>query len=102
MTAKTIAIIATSFALAGCSTFAPAQKTPEQLAKANYICSASELQTLVGEQANENTGKLAQKKSNAKLLRWIPPNSAVTMDFREDRLNISYDDNMKIVQVNCG
>lgn len=88
--------------ISGCSTFQPTKKTPEQLAKSNYICDAKELQVLVGEQANDNTGELALKKSYAKTLRWIPPNSAVTMDYRQDRLNISYDSDMQITEVNCG
>lgn len=102
MNAKMVAMIVIATALSGCSTFRPAEKTPEQLAKANHICDAKELQVLVGEQANDNTGKLALKKSHAKTLRWIAPDSAVTMDYRQDRLNISYDDKMQIQQVSCG
>lgn len=102
MNAKLLTIVVTAIAVSGCSTFQPAKKTPEQIAKANYICDAKKLQALIGEQANDNTGKLAMKKSYAKVLRWIPPNSAVTMDFRQDRLNISYDDDMKIQKVSCG
>lgn len=102
MTAKLLTIAAIAITVTGCSTFQPAKKTPAQIAKANYICDAKELQVLIGEQANDNTGKLALKKSYAKKLRWIPPNSAVTMDYRKDRLNISYDDEMKIQKVSCG
>lgn len=102
MNAKLLTITIAAIAISGCSTFAPAKKTPAQIAKANYVCDAKELQVLVGEQANDNTGKLALKKSNAKVLRWIPPNSAVTLDFRQDRLNISYDDEMQIQRVSCG
>ncbi|GAB5488143.1 MAG: I78 family peptidase inhibitor [Parasphingorhabdus sp.] len=102
MNIKFLATAAVAIAVSGCSTLGPAKKTPEQLAKENYICDAKELQVLIGEQANDNTGKLALKKSHAKTLRWIPPNSAVTMDYRQDRLNISYDDEMKIQKVNCG
>ncbi len=86
MKLASLAIIAAAVTLTGCSTFRPAEKTPEQIAKANYICNAKELQVLVGEQANDNTGELALKKSYAKTLRWIPPNSAVTSDYRQDRL----------------
>ncbi len=102
MNAKLPTIIITAIAISGCSTFKPAAKTPEQIAKADYVCDAKELQVLIGEQANDNTGKLALKKSYAKTLRWIPPNSAVTMDFRQDRLNISYDEEMQIQRVSCG
>ena len=35
-------------------------------------------------------------------LRWAPPRSAMTMDYRQDRVNVMYDDAYKITQVTCG
>ena len=35
-------------------------------------------------------------------LRWGPPRSAMTMDFREDRVTVAYDDGMTITMVTCG
>jgi hypothetical protein len=40
--------------------------------------------------------------TGAKVLRWVPPRTAVTMDFRADRLTVSYDDNMTIDRISCG
>lgn len=102
MTIKICTIVAALASLTACQTFKPAEKTADQLAKENYICDAKKLQTLVGEQANENTGELALKKSYAKTLRWIAPDTAVTKDYRRDRLNINYDESMKIQRVSCG
>jgi hypothetical protein len=34
-------------------------------------------------------------------LRWVPPRTAVTMDYRPDRLTVSYDDAMVITKVSC-
>ena len=102
MTVRFMPIAFAATTLGACANFAPtpdpAPPPPERI----YTCNADDLQVLVGEQANDNTGKLALKQSGAKMLRWIPPNSAVTMDFRQDRLNISYDENMRIDRVNCG
>ena len=75
---------------------------PEKGVTPGKTCKADDLQVLVGEQANANTGQVALKRSGAKTLRWIPPNSAVTMDYRQDRLNISYNEDMAITKVNCG
>jgi hypothetical protein len=36
------------------------------------------------------------------VLRWGPPDSAMTMDFRADRLTVSYDANMVVTGVKCG
>ena len=38
----------------------------------------------------------------ASTLRWGPPGSAMTMDFREDRLTVSYDEQMVVTRLNCG
>ena len=35
-------------------------------------------------------------------LRWGPPNAAWTMDYRQDRVNVRYDERMKIVEITCG
>jgi hypothetical protein len=40
--------------------------------------------------------------SGARTLRWAPPRSALTMDFRADRLTISYDDDLLITGARCG
>lgn len=75
---------------------------PERGTTPGYICKTDGLETLVGSQANREVGAHALNKSGAKRLRWIAPNTAVTMDFRQDRLNISYDYEMVITRINCG
>lgn len=88
--------------LAACSTTSTEPEIPERGVTPGYICKADGLETLVGRQANSQIGADALKQSGAKRLRWIAPNTAVTKDFRQDRLNISYDDNMVITRINCG
>ena len=88
--------------LVACTATAGEKEIPQKGATPGYVCNANDLQALIGEQANENTGELALKRSKAKKLRWIPPNSAITMDYRMDRLNISYNEEMAITKVNCG
>ncbi len=41
-------------------------------------------------------------ESGARHMRWIPPRTAVTKDYRRDRLNVVYDDDMVITGVYCG
>jgi len=36
------------------------------------------------------------------VLRWGPPRSAMTMDFRQDRVTVAYDDAMIITHIACG
>lgn len=65
-------------------------------------CEAENLQHLVGQKATEILGAQVLQSSGARTLRWGPPRSAWTMDYRTDRVNISYDDAMIIQQISCG
>ncbi len=89
-------------ALLACSTTSEDPVIPERGVTPGHICQTNGLNTFVGQQANSETGARALKQSGAKSLRWIPPNSVVSMDYRQDRLNIEYNEDMKITRVNCG
>lgn len=67
-----------------------------------FVCDASMLGDLVGKTATSELGTDAIKRSNARSLRWIRPGTMVTMDFREDRLNIELDAANKVVKSHCG
>ena len=93
----TIAISA-SLALAGCmNTGAPTPPPP-----ASNTCNAEAAQYHVGHDATEAMGTAILKDSGAATLRWGPPDSAWTMDYREDRVNVRYDDEMTITEITCG
>lgn len=89
-------------ALAACSTTSTEPEIPERGVTPGYVCKADGLESLVGGQATGEVGADALNRSGARRLRWIAPNTAVTKDFRQDRLNISYDNEMTITRVNCG
>ena len=65
-------------------------------------CVADGLGSLTGKTRNEAVAKQALRLSGAKTIRWISPGMAVTMDFREDRLNFELDAQGKIVRAYCG
>ncbi len=89
-------------ALLACSTTGQEPEIPERGVTPGFACNSDGLSKFVGQKADSATGASALAQSGAKSLRWIPPNSAVTMDFRQDRLNIEYDEKMVISRVNCG
>ena len=72
--------------------------TPEQ----GFGCQADTVQYAIGQIATAQLGGKLAKESGAELLRWIPPRTAVTMDYRAERLNISYDDDMRVTLISCG
>lgn len=65
-------------------------------------CVADGLAGLTGKTQSEATTKQALRLSGAKTIRWIAPGMAVTMDYREDRLNLETDEHGKIVRAHCG
>lgn len=65
-------------------------------------CDASDAQVLIGERVSEEIGQRLLNITGAEMLRWGPPRTAMTMDFRADRLTVSYDDDMAITRISCG
>ena len=65
-------------------------------------CRAEAAQSLTGQTASAETGARALALTGARSLRWGPPDSAWTMDYRPDRLNVRYDKRMAITEVTCG
>ncbi len=65
-------------------------------------CDASGVQDHVGHTASAEAGATLLRLTGATTLRWVPPRTAVTMDFRPDRLTVSYDDDMIIERITCG
>jgi hypothetical protein len=66
------------------------------------VCNAAPAQYHVGNDATQSMGEAILKDSGARTLRWGPPNAAWTMDLRQDRVNVRYDANMKIIDITCG
>jgi hypothetical protein len=65
-------------------------------------CDATRAQALTGQQASSALGAEALKMTGATRLRWIPIGTAVTMDYREDRLNIELNRNNRVTAIRCG
>jgi Peptidase inhibitor I78 family len=66
------------------------------------MCDASKAQSVIGRSRSAETGAEALRLTGAKALRWIAPGTMVTMDYREDRLNLRVDPAGKVVKVDCG
>lgn len=65
-------------------------------------CRNDGLDRFVGQKASAEVGAALLKASGAKTLRWGGPGMAMTMDFRPDRLTVSYDETMGITSAQCG
>jgi hypothetical protein len=69
---------------------------------AERSCRDEGLDRFVSETASADLGARLLKASGARTLRWGAPGMAMTMDFRPDRLTVSYDGNMAITSARCG
>lgn len=67
-----------------------------------YTCQEAGLDVFVGQSASSEVGAEILRISGAKTLRWIPRGSAVTMDYRTDRVNVRLDALNRIEQISCG
>lgn len=92
------AVIALALTLAACMPDAPPDKAPPPPPEPTTdACGASELQSLVGGPAS-----VLETMKFGKQVRIIRPGMAVTMDYREDRLNIEIDKRETITRIACG
>ena len=87
--------------LAACSATPPAGDTLPP-PRAEGSCDAAAAQGHIGHTASQGMGAAILQDSGARTLRWGPPDSAWTMDYRPDRVNVRYDRDMKITAVTCG
>lgn len=92
MKARSLIIGAGALVLSGCAT---------TYSETN-LCNAEPGQLFVGQKADAASGLAIRQATGADELRWVPPRTAVTMDFREGRVTVSYDDAMTITAVTCG
>lgn len=97
---------AMAFTLAGCVVSigddAPDRAEAVPPPPVPMVCNAAPAQYHVGHDATQSMGQAILKDSGAASLRWGAPNSAWTMDYREDRVNVRYDAKMKITEITCG
>ena len=89
-------LIAAAVLTAGCATAAPPERG------AGGKCDAAKARKLIGRTRSAELGAEAKRLSGATALRWIAPGTMVTMDYREDRLNLRTDAAGKVVKVDCG
>lgn len=97
---KSLLLIA-PFILSACAGSQASVENPAT-ASGNEMCDGEALKQFVGQTVSPELGMAALSASGARTLRWAPPRSAVTMDYRPDRITIGYDDDQKITTISCG
>ena len=65
------------------------------------LCGAAKVTSWVGKADSPAAREAIAKASGAKNIRWITPGMAVTMDYRQDRLNANIDADGRFTGFNC-
>ena len=65
-------------------------------------CNAQGGQRFVGERATQEVGTRLLAATDSRTLRWVPPDTLVTADYRYGRLTVSYGADYVITRVSCG
>lgn len=99
---KWLGAIACAVTVSACT--APQNSPPSGIPSAEGagICDAANVQSYLGSMVTEELGAKVLSETGSRILRWIPPRSAVTMDYRTDRVSISYDDQRMVTAIRCG
>ena len=98
MSLRSLCLFPVVFALAACAS----QPAADEATASTGTCNAEPAQSYVGKPATDANIEAAFKASGAKTMRSIKPGQAVTMDYREDRVNVSQDASGNIERVSCG
>ena len=69
---------------------------------AGGLCSAEPAQQYVGERATAELGAAIQDATGARIFQWVGPDMMVTMDYRPDRVRVTYDRDMVVTAIRCG
>lgn len=97
---RQLSLIAAIGALGACAT---TQDGPyEESEGSGGLCDAAQAAGYVGQTATAELGGEIRQATGATTFQWVPEGSAVTMDFRPDRVRVTYDRQMTVTKITCG
>ena len=91
-------VSAAAFALAAC-TIAESDPVP---GIPQGKCRSEALGQFIGQPASQELGARMLAASGARIIRWVPKDGVVTMDFNPSRLTVQLDAANRVETANCG
>lgn len=96
---KTILILFALGCVAGCAT---TESMDDATVRGAGSCTVPAGDRFVGQRATSELGAEVLRVTTADRLRWITPDTIVTADYREDRVNVRLDDTNRVTEIDCG
>lgn len=87
--------------LAAC-TVATSNATADSTPPAPAECRNESLAQFTGQPASQLLGERMLHASGARILRWVPQGSVVTMEFNAERITIMLDGSNRVERASCG
>jgi hypothetical protein len=75
-------------------------KTVEEMGAGN--CRNESLAQFTGRPATQELGGQMLAASGGRVIRWVPKDSAITMDYRADRVTAYLDGSNRVERASCG
>ena len=86
--------------LAACATVA--QPPPVPGPGNGYVCRQQSFEEFIGQVASPEVGAQMLRVSGARTIRWVQPDTMITMEYSEQRLTVRLASNNQIVTASCG
>ena len=89
--------------LAACATQPPpAPEEPPVMGQSGSLCRSGDYSRFHGRSRSDALEAELKRASGAQVIRWVPPGTMVTMDYREDRMTVKLDAQNRILSASCG
>jgi hypothetical protein len=98
MTVGKYVAAAGALALSACAT---AQPVPVHGAPTGQRCDPANIQQFVGQQRSPELEQQMLAVSHARTVRWVPPGTAITMEFSYERLTVFLDASNRVERISC-
>lgn len=84
----------------GCSAYSDAP--PATGPAPSGVCDAKPATSLIGQKATAEVGAEIKRLTGSEIFQWVPEGTPVTMDYRIERVRVTYDSTMSILTIRCG
>lgn len=99
---RTTLIVTTSAVMLGLSACTMTPAPEPAIPPSADSCDASPGQSYLGQPASSAVAAKLLAATGAREIRWAPPHTMLTMDYKYGRLTVSYDDDYRITRIACG